>query len=99
MEDASYYTEGDHNLTVLSLDADARMVPFDDIATALTGPSCSVNLKALIVGLKFQSMRELSREDEIICFMFGLKTTPVTPSLCPRKLRCNVGSDILFAKK
>lgn len=43
-------------------------------------------------GLKFQTMTQLSREPVISCFMFELKQTEVTASLCPRKERSRVGS-------
>ncbi len=53
---------------------------------------CPVKRYARICGLKFQIMSELSFDDVMSCFMFGLNAQHVTASLCPRNVRSRVGS-------
>ncbi len=53
---------------------------------------CPVNLNALMVGLKFQTMTVWSSPPEAICFIVGLKATALTPFMWPLKVLSSVGS-------
>jgi hypothetical protein len=53
--------------------------------------------KARSCGLKFHTITQESVLPETSCFMFGLKATLVTESLCPRNERSRAGSWSLVA--
>ena len=60
--------------------------------TSVLGPCVHVSVGVIFSHACFRGGTHPSRPPETSCFMFGLKSTAVIASLCPRKERSSEGS-------